>query len=292
MVKLFTTPDVAESVHKLYESYTHVILNRSYALITPVFFKSETLNDLPIFIYAPWTKATIASRDKWLEKGGVLMDRGTHSGPTGQRDAVVLVETPVSEEELNKHLDGTEKEVVMLKPASWGTHDRAIATRFPHPDKIRESRKYFVEKPDRAAIGSVTYHVGSKFVYTDAEMAILINEPVHRLPFLRRWLKSKEVWVVKCRLPPTEPAQIPVYEEMKSLPTVKGVCMFTSLISYAWRRPVKDMARAGNISVTRYHVYPVEEPRYYLIERAYDKAHSGLAAMKELVEGLPCHLSS
>src|SRR5260370_39772704 len=75
-MKLFATDDISASVHKAHADFTHVVLNRGYTLIKPVYFKTVLLNDLPAYQYASWLP-TDSKLTGWRDNGGALREQNT-----------------------------------------------------------------------------------------------------------------------------------------------------------------------------------------------------------------------
>jgi len=290
MPEIFSTTDISASVHKAHKTYTHVLVNRSYTTIKPVFFKSELIADLPVHFYAPWDRGTIGSRNKWQKNGGVLVDQGTISKDTGERDALIFVECPLSVDRLNKSFDGTEKQVIIFMPPSWNTHEWAADKWNPSADTVRQTRAFLREVPDRAKVAAVTKYPDSLFIMTDSELATAAGIPLPQIVFARRVLKPKEVWSIRAHLEPTEPVLKEAWDAIMAHELVDGARLVTRLeLSGAWKRPVKMMAKEGYISATKLQVFPTTEPDYDRLQENHDKAIADLEEMKELMKGLPNH---
>lgn len=82
-MKLYSTTDVSASVRRAHEQFTHVVLNRGYTTIKPVFFMSKTIEDLPLYQHASWLPETETQKARWLNQGGVLIAQDTHESHPG-----------------------------------------------------------------------------------------------------------------------------------------------------------------------------------------------------------------
>lgn len=287
MTKTFYTTDVTASVRKAHAAYTHVLLNRTYSIINPVTYDSGKIADLPVRLHASWNRETFASKNNWVSAGGVLIDTGGQSSKVGRRDALIFVETPLSVKDFKNQIDGTEQEIVIYRPPSWATHEWALNIRYPSANHILNLRAHLKPDKKREAIGNVTRHAGSLLVLTDAEMVKASNITAQELLFTRKSLKSKEVWAVKLRIKPADAAWWPIWNELETLNAIDGVRLFISLTPEGWRKHLKQMARFGNISITRYHVYPEKLEWPEVLDRKRKQALEGWAAMKQYAEGLP-----
>jgi hypothetical protein len=84
-VRYFTTTDVGQSIRKAFGGYTHILVNRGYTTIKPVFFRSASIADLPVYVWAWWDRASDGQLARWRDHGGVLLDRYTYSDRAGRR---------------------------------------------------------------------------------------------------------------------------------------------------------------------------------------------------------------
>ncbi|KVT04473.1 hypothetical protein WT24_23540 [Burkholderia sp. MSMB1078WGS] len=53
-MRYLATTDVGQSIRKAFSDYTHILVNRGYTTIKPVFFKSASIADLPVYVWAWW----------------------------------------------------------------------------------------------------------------------------------------------------------------------------------------------------------------------------------------------
>lgn len=93
-MKLYSTSDTAGSIRKAFAGFTHVLVNRGYTTIKPAYFKSASIADLPVYVWAWWDRASDGQLARWKENGGVLLDRYTYitvtNGPMDkQRDSIL-----------------------------------------------------------------------------------------------------------------------------------------------------------------------------------------------------------
>ena len=56
-MKLFATTNIATSVRRAHDSFTHVRVNRGY-IIKSVFLRSILIGDLPVYQWRFWKNAT------------------------------------------------------------------------------------------------------------------------------------------------------------------------------------------------------------------------------------------
>lgn len=290
MPEFFATSSTTAALRQAHAEYTHVVLNRRYQLPRPVFFKSGTIIDLPIFMYAPWDAGTFGSRDTWREKGGILIDRGGQGEGLGAHDAQVFVECPFSRDVLNSVTYDTRSRAWIPKPVTWSGHEEAITLRIPSEDTLRQLRAALHEVPDRAQMAAISCYPDSLLVMTDSELVAAAGIPVKDAPYLRGSLRPDEVWQVRLRLPPEHAGLLAAWEAIKALPCIGGSYFFTRIgekNGQGWRRSLREMARMGYITALKAYVYPIEEPDYAKLERKRAKALKNFRAFQEYVESLP-----
>lgn len=293
MAEIFTTHDVAASVRQCHAAYTHVVLNRVYAILRPIFFKSDRIADLPIHIYAGWDRGTFGSKDKWRKEGGILIDRSAAAREIGPCDAQIFCEVPLSFvrfERLTKH---TESQIVVFKPPSWATHESAIDFKNPPIEALQKLRAVLHDVPDRAAAAAVSKYPDSLLVMTDSELGAAAGIPAHYAMWMRASFKPEEIWQVKLRLKPEDLGLVKTWDAIEAIPAVAGTRYFHRIgekDGLGWRRAIKELARLGHISAMKLHVYPTTEPDYEVLHRKRDRALKDFEAIRTRVDSAPAHL--
>src|ERR1700687_2520017 len=127
MAKLFQTSDVTASVRDAVVRFRHVVLNRSYASLTPVYYNTGEIEDLPVYFFARWDKATFGQLERWRAGGGVVIDRSPASDAVGEHEALIHVECPLNVRDIFRSKVKTTEELVVRRPHSWGAHENTIA---------------------------------------------------------------------------------------------------------------------------------------------------------------------
>ena len=267
-MKLFTTTDVAASVRRAHEQFTHVVLNRGYTTIKPVFFMSKTIADLPIYQYASWLTETASQMARWMENGGVLIGQDTHAPIAG--DVVVMVECPYDTDRIERIMAGITEYGVIPHPMVWRTHEECVDLRHPPVDLLE-------------AIWRVC---GGKQM-TNAELAQETRLPVLQLQYLKNSLKPVEHWYIQKRLAPERDEFVPAWDWLEGGPVPKR-----AVTEAGFRAQVEEMARFGYISLKKTHHYPDTEPDWKVLKKKRETALSDLAAVRSLVESLPDHLQT
>jgi hypothetical protein len=291
MSEAFATSNIALSVMEAHEHFTHVVLNRSYRIINPVYFKTGLIAHLPVYIYANWDKGTYSQLEKWREKGGVLIDRSANSHDVGPHDVLIHVECPLGMWSLDWSRMHAQQQSIIAKPQSWKTHFDAIELTTPSADACRRLREALREVPERAAMAAVSKHPDSLLVATDSEVAAATGFLPQHVMYMRHVLRPQELWSVKLRIKPEDAALVRSWDEMEALEAVNGARNFVKLggPGQPWKRSIKEMARQGHISLTRLHVYPTDEVNYARIQKEHDIAYVNLQEIQRYVEGLPPH---
>ena len=267
-MKLFTTTDVAASVRRAHEQFTHVVLNRGYTTIKPVFFMSKTIADLPIYQYASWLPETESQMTQWEANGGVLVVQDTHLGP--DTDVTVMVECPYDTKRLDMVHEHNAEYGVIPHPMAWRTHEECVDLRHPPVDLLQ-------------AIWRVC---GGKQM-TNAELAQETGLPVLQLQYLKNSLKPVEHWYIQKRLAPERDEFVLAWDWLEGGPVTKQ-----AVREAGFKAQVEEMARFGYIGLKKTHHYPDTEPDWKVLKKKRETALSDLAAVRSLVESLPDHLQT
>lgn len=267
-MKLFSTTDVAASVRKAYEQFTHVVLNRGYTTVKPVFFMSKTIADLPLCQYASWIPETAGQMRTWSAKGGVLIGQDTHLGIPA--DVTVMVECPCDTDRLNRVHAANAEYGVIPHPKAWRTHEECLDLRHPPPDLLE-------------AIWRIC---GGKEM-TNAELAGETGLPVHQLQYVKNALKPVEYWYIQKRLAPERDEFVPAWDWLEGGPVTKQ-----AVREAGFKAQVEEMARFGYIGLKKIQSYPAPEPDWKVLKKKRETALSDLAAVRSLVESLPDHLQT
>jgi len=268
-MKMYATRNVAVSIRKAHEAFTHVLVNRGYTTIKPTFFKSASVADLPVYVWAWWDRASDGQLARWRDRGGVLLDRYTYSDRAGPADVLVFVECPMTIDRLTRSHVNTSEYTVIPVPHTWRVHEECIDLRTPRIEDLR-------------AIWSTCR--GRRL--TDEQLEAETGIPRQRVTYMRKSLKPIEEWEMRPRLAPEAAGLVPAWDwigrgraESKKAVREEG-----------HKAAIKEMARLGHISLTKWQVYRSDEPDWDLLERKRLQAISDLAEVRSLVESLPDHL--
>ncbi|PXX15834.1 hypothetical protein C7399_109169 [Paraburkholderia tropica] len=270
-MKIFSTNDVASSIRRAHQSFTHILVNRGYTTIKPVFFRSSLIGDLPVYQWAWWNKATYGQLDRWRANGGVLLDQYTFSDRAGLADVLVFVECPMTMERIVRSGQHVAEYSVLPRPHTWSVHEQCIDLRTPSVDRLKD-------------LWSVC---GGKRM-TDDELADAVDIPKQHVQYMRSSLKPVEKWEIKPRLRPESAALIPAWEWIGAGRSAdkKEVRMC------GHKAAVKEMARLGHIRLQKIQSYPEIEPDWGRLDKCRAKAITDLASVRSLVESLPDHLQA
>lgn len=270
-MKMYATRNVAVSIRKAREAFTHVLVNRGYTTIKPAFFKSTSIADLPVYVWAWWDHASDGQLARWRENGGVLLDRYTYSDRAGPADVLVFAECPMTMDRLTRSHANTAEYTVIPVPHTWRVHEECIDLRTPRAEDLR-------------AIWSACR--GRRL--TDEHLEIETDIPRQRVTYMRKSLKPVEEWEIRPRLAPDAPGLVPAWDwvghgrtELKKVVREDG-----------HKAAIKEMARLGHISLTKWQVYRSDEPDWNVFERKRLQAIADLAEVRSLVESLPDHLQA
>lgn len=266
-MKLYATDDVTKSVHVAYKQFTHVLLNRGYTLIRPVFFKSSALDDLPMFQYASWISASHGQVTRWKEQGGVLIEQDTHPVLELNPDVTVMVECPYSMERLKRCNNNNAEYGVVPRPASWKTHEECIDLRQPIADVLQD----------------MWVCCGGRQM-TEAELADLSGFPVQHVRYMKNALKPVEHWHIQKRLAPERDEFVPAWDWLTESSYPRS-----EITKSGFKNFIEEMARFGYINLKRIHHYPTETPDWRKLEKKREEALSDLASVRLLVESLEAH---
>jgi hypothetical protein len=270
-MKMYATRNVAASIRKAHKAFTHVLVNRGYTTIKPVYFKSKAIADLPIYVWASWDKSSAGQLTRWRERGGILLDRYTISDQAGAADVLVFVECPLAMDRVRKSYVNTSEYTVLPVPHTWRIHEECIDLRTPSVEALREM-----------------WEVCRDARLTDAELEERTGIPIQKAMYMRASFHPQEEWEMRPRLAPEALGLIPAWEWIG-----KGRTESRRTVRQEGHRPaIKEMARLGHISLTKWHIYPDQEPNWDVLERKRVQAIADLAEVRSLVESLPDHLQA
>jgi len=271
-MKLYSTTDIAASVRKAYETFTHVVLSRGYTILKPVYFKTETIQDLaPLYQYASWIPASAPQLKRWTNLGGVLIEQDTHPADDFPKaDVTVMVEAPYDMDRLKKCNWRNNEYGVIPNPVSWSTHEECIDLRFPTPELLRE-----------------IWTVANGQPFTNYELATETGIPVSQLQYIKNALHPVEHWYIQKRLAPEREEMLPAWEWLEA-----GTVPKWKIIESGHKSMVEELGKFGYINLKRYQHYPAEEPDWTVVDRKRQRALSDLASVRSLVESLPDHLAT
>lgn len=266
-MKLFTTTDIAASVHKAHDQFTHVVLNRGYTTIKPVFFMSKTIADLPLYQYASWLPETSGQMARWRKDGGVLIAQDTHAGY--ETDVTVTVECPYDMDRINRMTAHTTAYGVIPHPMAWRTHEECVDLRHPPVDLLE----------------AIWRECGGKQM-TNAELAEDTGLPVLQLQYLKNSLKPVEHWYIQKRLAPERDEFVPAWDWLEGGPVPRR-----AVTEAGFKAQVEEMARFGYIGLKKIQHYPETEPDWKSLKKKREAALNDLAEVRSLVDSLPDHLA-
>lgn len=270
-MKFYATQNVGASIRKALLGFTHVLVNRGYTTIKPVFFKSESIADLPVYVWAWWDRSSDGQLARWRDNGGILLDRYTYSDRAGPADVLVFVECPMTMDRIIRSYANTSEYTVIPVPHTWRVHEECIDLRTPRVDDLREI--WTVCRGQRL---------------TDGQLDSKTGIPRQRVTYMRKSLKPVEEWEIRPRLAPEARGLLPAWEwigrgrtELKKMVREEG-----------HKAAIKEMARLGHISLTKWQVYQSDEPDWDILDRKRQQAIADLAEVRSLVESLPDHLQA
>lgn len=268
-MKLFSTTDIAKSVRKAYEKYTHVVLNRAYGLHKPVYFDTGKLLDLkvPMSQYASWIPASKSQLTRWKNLGGLLIEQDLIPPEEFRSDVTIQVECPLSMDRLKSCHWRNDEYGVIPHPVSWSTHEDWIDLHHPSADALRELWT--------AAAGRV---------FSVSELSFEVNIPVSRLQYLKNSLKPQEHWYVQKRLAPERTEFLPAWDWLEA-----GEIPKSTITQSGFKPQIEEMARFGYINLKKMQHFPADEPDWRVVNRMRERALKDLASVRSLVESIPDH---
>ncbi|RQX81785.1 hypothetical protein DF034_17370 [Burkholderia anthina] len=270
-MRYFTTTDVGQSIRKSHAAFTHVLVNRGYTTIKPAFFKSSSIADLPVYVWAWWDRSSDGQLAKWKANGGVLLDRYTYSDRAGPADVLVFVECPMTMDRLIRSQANTSEYTVIPVPHTWRVHEECIDLRTPRAEDLH-----------------VIWNACRGKRLTDEDLESKTGIARQRVTYMRKSLKPVEEWELRPRLAPEASGLLPAWDwigcgrmELKKVIREEG-----------HKAAIKEMARLGHISLTKWQLYRRDEPDWDILERKREAAIADLAEVRRLVESLPDHLQA
>jgi hypothetical protein len=264
-MRLYSTLDIAKSVRCALQDFTHVVLNRGYTTIKPVYFDTGLVADLPVFQFASWIPPTLQQLYKWHAKGGLLIVQDTHYAT--KNDVTVMVECPYSMDRINTCNDLNEVYGVIPMPVSWTTHEECIDARFPTTD-----------------VAHLIWDKARGQTFTVSELSAETGIPFTQLQYMKNCLAPSRVWFIEKRMRPEEKHFQQAWEWVEA-----GKISAHSVYHSGMKRHIEEMGKLGYLGIKKYHEYKIEEPDWRIIQKKRDEALIDLAAVRTLVESLPAH---
>ncbi|MHB9838530.1 hypothetical protein Q8F57_027250 [Paraburkholderia terrae] len=270
-MNLYSTTDIASSIRKAHEAYTHILVNRGYTTIKPVFFRSVLIADLPLYQWASWNPATNSQLKRWRESGGVMLGQDTFSDQAGAADVLVFVECPMTMDRLTRSSQHISEYTVIPRPHTWRVHEECIEMRTPTESRLR-----------------LLWDICAGQNLTDEELSKHSGLPKQIVQYQRNSFRPTEEWEIRPRIAPLQSGLLPAWEWIG-----KGRTEQQKVVREAnHKAAIKEMARLGHVVVTKRHRYGVDEPDWERLERKRAAAIDDLASVRSLVESLPDHLQA
>ncbi len=282
-MKLFVTSDLEASVRKAHADFTHVILDRTYHSLRPVFFCTGALMDLPIYLWADWLNHDTPLQ-RWQAAGGVLICRGNLVDAAGPNDVTLFVECPFSIDTLSHKTQHTVEYTVLPIP-NWRTYEQALDTVHPPVEDMEKLQRALWKfgSSDHPALTLLGMRSG--YVCMDIELADELGIPHTQLQYMHHAFKPRDVYHISKRLAPEQGAMREVFGKVPEI-VRKNDLHLTE------RKALKEMDRLGHIRLTKYRVFPNKLLNIKKHAAIRDKKLSDLAAIRSLVESLPDHLQT
>jgi len=267
-MKLYSTTDIAESLRKASEAFTHVVFNRGQTMAHYVPFDTRLIPDIPLYQYKQNIFESHPQLARWKEKGGVLIVLDTHiSVPC---DVTVMVQCPYNMQRLELVNKENAEYGVIPNPVIWTMYDEEIDLRNPEVKYLQE----------------IWHHCGGKQM-TNSELAQASGWPERQVRSMKNALKPIEHWYIEKRLAPERTEFIPAWDWLEP------GCMPKSAVTNAGFRPqVEEMARFGYIGLKRLNHYPSETPNWRKLQKDREAALKSLSDVRSLVDSIPDHLAS
>lgn len=266
-MKLYRTTDITASVRKAYEEFTHVVLNRAYTILKPVYYNTGLLGDFPVMQYASWIPASESQLKRWKNLGGVLIEQDWAGGYP--RDVTVMVEAPLTPIRMRRCNWRNSAYGVIASPVSWRTHEECLDLLRPEPDVMRG-----------------IWRVAAGQQMTNSELASETGIPVARLMYLKNALRPEEIWCIQKRLAPERDEFVEAYDWLEG-----GSIPRRAVIASGFKAQIEEMARFGYISLKRINCYAEKEPDWAMMKHKREWALSELAYVRSQVESFPDHLA-
>jgi hypothetical protein len=268
-MKLYSTTDIAVSLRKASEAFTHVVFNRGHTMAKYVPFDTSTIPDLPVYQYKVNIPESHSQLVRWRERGGILITLDTHVSVEGGQDVTVMIECPYNMQRLEKCNEANAEYGVIPNPMTWTAYDEEIDLRHPQVNYLQD----------------LWFHCGGRQM-TNSELAESSGWPVRQVQSMKNVLKPDEHWYIQKRLAPEREEFIPAWDWLES------GCMPKSAVTNAGFRPqVEEMARFGYIGLKRLQHYPSETPNWRKLQKDRDAALKSLSDVRSLVDSLPDHLT-
>lgn len=282
-MKVFSTADLEASIRKAHADFTHVILDRTYSSLRPVFFRTGNLVDLPIHMWADWLGQDQQMRN-WQKQGGVLICQGSQPQAAGPNDVMLFVEVPFTMASLKQCTSAT-VEYAVLPHVNWRTYEQALNVYFPPEEQAYALQKALWKfgSSDHPALDLLGLTCG--YVCMDLELGDAVGLPHTQVQYMLRAFKPRTVYQIGKRLAPENAALREVYDKAEGI-------MRKEALTLQERKALKEMDRLGHLRLTKYRVFPnrLLNMKRHLKKR--EQAFRDLAEVRSLVESAPDHLQT
>ncbi|MBN3809398.1 hypothetical protein [Paraburkholderia sp. Ac-20347] len=268
-MKLYRTSSVCASIRKAHSSFTHIHVHRMYVNAHPILVKTNDLKDLPLYSWAEWLKEAGGQLARWREHGGVLLNRGRAVRTEIAADAMVFFECPLSVAWLESAIVGVRDQVIVPVPHTWAQHELTIDLQTPAEMELR----------------ALWVHCAGRRL-TDHELADESGLPQQHVMRMRRSFKAGEEWDLRARLAPEEPGLLPAWGWVGG----GRIATKREVRASGHKTALREMARRGHIALSKYHLYPEQEPDWNALMKKRAQAIEDLDRIRSLVESLPDHL--
>lgn len=310
----FQTTHLEGAIQALADQYKFVVVQRTYATESPIWLQDAAVQGHRIWRYKPWLGKQMDDHlVGWREAGGILYNYsrfGNQEVGYGKSEAIVFVECPMTQYQLEVDLRRVSNIAVFYRPPSWNEHRKTVAHRAPHPDEVESVYRFVLDEVGKPFTDQIVSALMVNGIYPGNRSAVLDDHAIAKacgldvmvtrgcLRALVKFVRTNAVPGLARFVPLIEPDQ-PLYVEMYrfiegqqdmggGLRIISTDRMFS--FSRKWKVITKKMRRAGWISQRpTLSIYQLRNRALdlELIAKAHRTEQNECQCMIEFIEGLP-----
>lgn len=291
------TRDMEGTVRALASRFERVLIRNKNILWNPIRFRRRKIADLKPRIVLN-SQAWDSQLQEWNVHGGLMIyDRSFRlTENIAAHQAQIVIECPLSVEELLEYAAGTRELAVVYAPPHWREHERCVNTLFPNGELCKRFDMLVQAAPECGECSALKLPPCTAI--TDEDVSEMLGVTSSEMWRVRSSIYRKRdfntITRVMLRHPPDDRTLAAVYEAIERFPEVEGVHLILGnglgKATRYWKQALRDLARRGAINLldTLYCYFPPEVPiNWRHVDAARERAWRRFEEVRSFVEALP-----